>query len=83
MESTRELNEKGLNSLDEDSNDEALNYFTEALDHVRQYQTTIQNKPSQTVDNLLSDIYNNLCLAYNLLEEYELGLEYGDLAMII
>lgn len=83
LESARELNEKGLNSLDEDSNDEALNYFTEALDNVSQYQTTIQNKPSQTVDNLLSDIYNNLCLAYNLLEEYELGLEYGDLAIQI
>lgn len=79
-ESANEANQKGLQSIDNDNVKEALAYFEKALDNSKQYVELSDNVINQTSGELLSNSYNNICLAYNLMYEYELALEYGNLA---
>lgn len=82
-ESAKEANQKGLDSVDNGHFEDALNYFEKALDYAQQYNALMNGKTNEVIEELFSDAYNNLCLAYNSMYEYELGLEYGNLAVQI
>lgn len=77
---SRDANLRGLELVDEDKYEEALVYFEEALEHANNYLESLGGKTNKFSDELFSDVYNNLCLAYNSLFDYETGLEYGNLA---
>jgi len=82
-ESAQEANHKGLKSTDDGHVEDALAHFKVALDYAQQYSDLMNGGTNKVSRELFSDAYNNMCLAYNLLYEYELGLEYGNLAVQI
>lgn len=82
-DSVSEANTYGLQLVDEGKAEEALTYFEKALDYAQQYKELANNTESVISEDLIDTSYNNICLAYNLMEEYDLGLEYGNLAIQI
>lgn len=82
-ELSTEANQKGLDSVDNGHAEDALHHFEKALDYAQQYIELMDGKTNKVSEELLGDAYNNLCLAYNLMYEYDLGLEYGNLAVQI
>ncbi|WP_312698809.1 tetratricopeptide repeat protein [Sedimentibacter sp.] len=77
---SREANIKGLELLDEDMFEESIVYFEEAIDHANKYLESLGGKRNKLSNELFGDAYNNLCLVYNALYDYETGLEYENLA---
>lgn len=81
--SSREANKKGLELIDLDKVESSIEYFEEALRYALEYQELEDDKESEIVGDLLSDAYNNLCLAYYILGQYEQSLECGNLSIEI
>ena len=81
--SANEANIKGLDLLESNYVESSLIYFEQALEYAKEYQTLEFSEDSDVAGVLLSDAYNNICLAYYLLGEYDLSLENGNLAIEI
>ncbi|TAH69656.1 MAG: tetratricopeptide repeat protein, partial [Anaerolineaceae bacterium] len=82
-ESAKAANLKGVNLVESNEVENGLKYFEDALDYAKEYQELEYVGESDVSGELLSDAYNNLCWAYYLLSQFELSLEYGDLAVEI
>lgn len=76
----KEANKKGKNLVVNEPK-ESLKYLEKALRCAQEYDEQCGDVDSKISETLLSDIYNNLSLAYYLLEEYETSITYADLAI--
>lgn len=82
-DSAKAANVKGLELIDKDQAESSIVYFEEALGYAKEHQELEHNEESEVTGDLFSDAYNNLCLAYYLIDDYEKSLEYGDLSIEI
>lgn len=61
---------------------EAIEYFQLALDNISQYEELLDSSETDSsIDELKGDVYDNLSMAYYILEDYDLSLEYSEQAL--
>lgn len=71
-------NQEGMDLMDLDRTEEAIKCFEESAEIAEESLSKAKTEvEKEDLSAILTNVYNNLCWAYNILEQYQVGLEYG------